>query len=68
MERKTTQNMAILAYLQKGKSINPMKALKKFGCFRLSARIHDLREMGYNIETRRITKRDKSFAEYKLIK
>ena len=68
MERKTTQNMAILAYLQKGKSINPMKALNKFGCFRLSARIHDLREMGYNIETRRITKRDKSFAEYKLIK
>lgn len=68
MERKTTQNKDILAYLQKGKSINPMKALKKFGCFRLSARIFELREMGYNIEMKRVTKHDKCYAEYKLIK
>jgi len=44
-----TQKDMILNWLQKGKTITPMEALEKFGCFRLAARIHNLRESGHNI-------------------
>ena len=39
-----TQNLQILSYLKKGKPITPLEALEKFGCWRLSARIYDLRK------------------------
>ena len=42
----------ILAHLKKGLPISAMEALNSFGCFRLAARIKDLREQGYDIETR----------------
>jgi len=52
---KKTQSDKILSYLQRGHHISPIQALNKFGCFRLAARIHDLRKKGYNIasESRR---------------
>jgi hypothetical protein len=62
-----SQNNKILNYLKTGKKLDPMKALKMFGCFRLSARIFDLNEMGYNIECTNVSKNGKHFAEYKLI-
>jgi len=34
---KKSQMNQILARLEKGKSITPLEALEKFGCFRLSA-------------------------------
>jgi len=62
-----TQNEQIKAYLSKGKSITPMDALKKFGCFRLSARIKNLRDEGLNISTKYVTKEGKTFASYSII-
>lgn len=62
-----SQNDNILSYLKKGNKLDPMKALKMFGCFRLSARIFDLIQMGYNIECTNVSKNGKHFAEYKLI-
>lgn len=45
-----SQNQQILKYLRKHRSgITPMDALKLCGCFRLSARIFDLKEAGHNI-------------------
>ena len=44
-----SQNQKILDYLLSGKSLTPISALNKFGCFRLSARINDLRKKGHNI-------------------
>lgn len=41
----------ILSYLQQHQTITPMEALKKFGCYRLRARVWDLRKEGYNIST-----------------
>jgi hypothetical protein len=61
-----TQNEMILAYLKKGKSITPIDALNKFGCFRLAARISDLRSDGLNIATKYVTKEGKNYASYKL--
>lgn len=46
-----TQKQAILAALQDGRSLTPIEALAEFGCFRLGARIHELREEGYAIAT-----------------
>ena len=61
-----TQNQQIKSYLEKGKSITPIQALNKFGCFRLAARISDLRNDGLNIATKIVTKDGKTFASYKL--
>lgn len=45
-----SQNQQILKYLRRHRSgITPMDALKLCGCFRLSARIFDLKEAGHNI-------------------
>ena len=60
-----TQNERILNYLKKGKGLTPITALNKFGCFRLAARIADLRKDGHTIFTDTITKNGKSFANYK---
>jgi hypothetical protein len=61
-----SQNERILNYLQKGKSLTPITALTKFGCFRLAARISDLRKQGHTIHTDTITKNKKTFASYKM--
>ena len=61
-----TQNQQIKSYLEKGKAITPIQALNKFGCFRLAARINDLRKDGLNIATKIVTKEGKTFASYKL--
>jgi hypothetical protein len=59
-----TQKQQILSYLEKGKAITPLQALNKFGCFRLAARIADLRNDGLNIATKNVTKDGKTFASY----
>lgn len=61
-----SQNTQILSYLQQGKKLNPLQAWKKFGVYRLSARILDLRKQGHQINTENVTKQGKTFAEYSL--
>ena len=59
-----TQDQQILDYLKSGKTLTPLVALEKFGCFRLSARIFNLREEGHAIITKNVTRKGKTFAEY----
>jgi hypothetical protein len=47
---KQTQTQWILAKLKQG-PITAIDALEGCGCFRLAARIADLRQAGHNIET-----------------
>jgi len=61
-----TQNEWILGRLKAGYSITPMDALKGCGCFRLAARINDLRAEGHIILTEKISLGGKSFASYQL--
>ena len=57
--RKQSQNDKILGYMRAHKrGITPKVALNKYGCFRLAARIADLRRMGYEIETHRECKKN----------
>ena len=60
-----SQNKQIADYLNKGKKLTPIDALNKFGCFRLAARIADLRNEGMNIVTKTIKlENKKKIAQY----
>jgi len=48
-----TQCDQILHLLKCGRRLTPLAALKLVGCFRLAARIADLRDRGYQIKTAR---------------
>lgn len=48
--------------------ITPMEALKGCGCFRLAARIQDLRQEGHLIASDKVEQEGKYFARYTLIK
>lgn len=43
------QNQMVLDYLKTGKILTPIEALDLFGCFRLSARIYELKSDGWPI-------------------
>ncbi len=63
-----TQQAAILAHLSKGEELTTTQAIEKYGCFRLSARIWELRTAGYPIITRRIKgDNGKYVAAYRLV-
>ena len=60
-----SQIQQIANYLNKGKKLTPIDALNKFGCFRLAARIADLRNEGMNIVTNTIKlENKKQIAQY----
>lgn len=73
IEMKKTQNEQILRYLKTHKrGITPLKALELCGCMRLSGRIFELRDMGYEISSEIIAVKNKDgdvchVANYKLV-
>ena len=63
-----SQEKQILDYLKTGAGITPLDALKKFGCFRLGARIFGLKKKGCLIRTEMIeVENDKHVARYWLV-
>lgn len=62
--RIESQNKAILGFMRRWHCITPMEALQTCGCFRLSARIYDLREQGYGINTEMVEIDGKRVARY----
>lgn len=62
-----SQNNQILNALKRGRKLTPIDALTEFGCFRLSARILELREQGFGIKSKLIkSSNGKRFAEYSM--
>lgn len=62
-----TQSDMILAALLAGETLTPLDALKRFGCFRLGARIWDLKRAGYEIDMQLIdTGNGKHVAAYSM--
>lgn len=63
-----SQTADILAALRAGHALTPMDALDQFGCFRLAARVRQLREAGHRIITEevRVGRRKKRVASYRM--
>ena len=65
-----SQNARIKKHLESGKSLTTLDALHSFNCFRLGARIHNLKGEGMNIQTDMIEimsdGKTKRIARYKL--
>ena len=61
---KESQVKQILAWLQSGKELTSLDALRLFGRFRLSARIYDLTNEGHVIESEMITIGKKRVKKY----
>ncbi len=69
-----SQNERILAALRRG-PLTPMQALQRFGCFRLAARIWEIKERGWlpdpedDIRTEYVTtKSGARVARYRLVR
>ena len=62
---KKAQNDQIRMYLETGKSLTAMDALVRFNCFRLAARVKNLRDAGVNIRSELLHTSDgKKYARY----
>jgi hypothetical protein len=62
-----TQTAQILAHLKRGRAITPLEALDQYQCFRLGARIFELKAAGHDISKRMVeTASGKKVAEYRL--
>ena len=65
MKSTASQRSAILALLLQGNSLTSLDALNYVGCFRLAARISELRnQFNYPIKGRWVTSGEKRFMEY----
>lgn len=69
MKKKQTEK--ILEYMEEFGSISQLEAVKDIGCYRLSARIADLKKEGYEIESEFESSKNRfgetvSFKRYKL--
>jgi len=60
-----SQNKRILKRLQNGDAISAMWAVRQLNCFRLAARIHDLRKK-HDIKTEIVFYNNKRFAYYSM--
>ena len=62
-----SQRDAILNHLKSGRTITSLEALNLYGCLRLAAIIHTLREEEFQIKTEMIDVNGKTIAEYSLV-
>jgi len=68
MTDKITQNRQILGHLRLHGTITPQEAMRKYGCFRLGARIYELKQLGHNISSELVKSRNcKHFSRYTLV-
>lgn len=63
----TNQNATVLAYLRSGRPLDVRIAAKRWGCYRLAARIRDLRDAGYNISTQLLHRGSIHWAVYRYV-
>lgn len=67
MKKKTlTQVERILRHLERGRKLTQIEAFKKYQCWRLAARVSELRSEGWRIKTKLIKRNGKQYAQYSL--
>jgi len=62
-----SQKQQILKHLKRGKSITALQALNKYGCLRLASRINEIKQEGYTIVSKMVTRGSKRLAEYRMV-
>lgn len=65
----TTQCQRVLDYMRGGGRLTSLSALSELGVARLASRVHDLKEAGYEVNSRMVTKTNRygeksTFKEY----
>ena len=70
-EQTMTQKDMILSFMRENGSITQLQAAEEFGCWRLGARIWDLKADGHKIRTDMVTRKNRygkriAFARYSL--
>ena len=67
--KKPSQKALILRHMLAGRSITPLEALRLYGCFRLGARIADIKADGFLVHTEMVTDKEtgKRYARYSLV-
>ena len=48
---RTSQSQRIVDYMTEYGSITPLEAIRDIGCYRLAARISDIKKQGYPVKT-----------------
>jgi len=61
-----SQREKVLAHLERA-TLTPLQALKLYQCFRLGARVWELKRDGYDIRSRLVEVNGKRVAQYVLI-
>ena len=61
------QNEVVLAHLRAGRPLTQAVAARLMGIWRLGARIWELREAGWPVETKMVGTGQKWYAEYRLV-
>jgi hypothetical protein len=59
-----SQTERILKHLKAGKKLTPLQALNRFGTLRLSGRVLELRQAGYDIKTTLVKRGSSRVAQY----
>jgi len=68
MTATVSQQDAVLLLLQsRPAGLTPIEALNEVGCFRLAARVGELRTLGHNIVTVNETRDGRTWARYRLL-
>lgn len=67
-QRPKTHSELILEHMQTGQTIDTWQAYQLYHITCLAQRIHDLRNLGYDIPSRLITINGKTFSQYWLVK
>lgn len=69
MSKNTSKIDYLKAHLKSGKSITQLEAIGLYSMFRLAARVHELKQQGWNIVTTlKLDSNGSQYAEYKLAK
>ena len=71
-EQTMTRKDMILSFMRENGSITQLQAAEEFGCWRLGARIWDLKADGHNIRRDMVTRKNRygktvMFAQYTLV-
>lgn len=68
LSHPTNQEQKVFGHLVLFKKITPGEAMAQYGIHRLAARILNLRQAGVFIKTERVTRGDRRFAQYVLVR